>query len=220
MVHIDILQLYDYQKSFFPYLCSMTAQETIIRNLARLLTLPQLREQALDVLVYGTCPDALTLTPEQELQLKVQMGKYLRQHMQLNQDLGTIFTYLKENGLHPVLLKGQGSATYYPNPILRATGDLDIWVGETDYEKAKQLMRDFGCQEGDHETPMHASFYLKKTSIEIHRIAQRQFHPLHHRYYKELSAQQLEKPDVACIGGQDIQIPPSSFNAFHTFMHL
>lgn len=196
----------------------MTTQELIIRNLASLLTLPQLQEQGLDVLVYGTCPDALTLTPKQELQLKVQMGKYLRQHLRLNQDLETVFTHLQANGLHPVLLKGQGCATYYPNPVLRATGDLDIYIGEKDYEKAKEVLRTFGCQMTQ-ESEKHQDAHFGQTTLEIHRVTEHLIHPAHHRYYQQLSEKELAQPQIV-TPSVTFPIPPASFNALQIFMHL
>lgn len=198
----------------------MTTEETIIRNVARLLTLPQLQEQGLDVLVYGTCPDALTLTPKQEMQLKVQMGKYLRQHMRLNMDLGTVFTHLQANGLHPVLLKGQGCATYYPNPVLRATGDLDIYIGEKDYEKGKQACQTLGCKECEKETKKHIGYKYGETEIEVHRFVEPLMHPGHHRYYQKLSQEQLATPRTVSLGGVSFPIPPASFNALQCFMHI
>ncbi len=36
--------------------------------------------------------------------------------------------YFAENGFDSCVLKGQGVATYYPNPLLRTSGDIDIWL--------------------------------------------------------------------------------------------
>lgn len=196
----------------------MTVKEAIIRNLARLLTYEQLKEQALAVLVYGTCPSALNLTPQQETEMKVTIGKYMRQHLHLNQDLTTVFAHLKENDLHPVLLKGQGCASYYPNPYLRATGDLDIWIGEKDYEKAKEVLQAFGCEMGL-ESKKHQDATLGETGIEIHRLSENLTHPLHHKYFKRLTEEQLTR-ETGFIPGTTIPIPPPSFQALQVFMHL
>lgn len=198
----------------------MTTEETIIRNIASLLTLPQLQEQGLDVLVYGTCPDALTLTPKQELQLKVQMGKYLRQHLRLNQDLATVFTHLQANGLHPVLLKGQGCATYYPNPVLRATGDLDIWIGKEDYERAKTVVINLCGTDEAEENGKHLEIKYGETVLEIHRIAESLIHPTHKSFFEKYSTEQLNNPQQVSLNGTCFEIPGKQFQALHVFMHL
>lgn len=194
----------------------MTVEETIITNLARRLTYAQLKEQALAVLVYGTCPQALQLTPAQEAELKVLTGKYMRQHMRLNQDLNTVFTYFREHGLKPVLLKGQGCASYYPNPLLRATGDLDIWIGQKDYPRAREVAFALCGTRNADESPKHLHLKYQETSLEIHRVAEVLIHPLHHRYYQQLSQ--------AALSGEcqhiPYAIPARDFNALQVFMHL
>jgi len=49
-------------------------------------------------------------------------------HQRLNADIVKVFTFLKENHFTPILFKGQGNATFYPNPQLRQCGDIDVWV--------------------------------------------------------------------------------------------
>lgn len=38
-------------------------------------------------------------------------------------------TYFRKEGFESCILKGQGVAAYYPNPLLRTSGDIDIWLG-------------------------------------------------------------------------------------------
>lgn len=33
-----------------------------------------------------------------------------------------------DSGFHTCLLKGQGNALYYPNPFVRQSGDIGLWV--------------------------------------------------------------------------------------------
>ena len=46
----------------------------------------------------------------------------------LNQRAVETVAYFKEEGFESCILKGQGVATYYPNPLLRTSGDIDIWL--------------------------------------------------------------------------------------------
>lgn len=67
---------------------------------------------------------------------------------QLNQLLDRTASHfseqLRENGVQAVLLKGQGVATLYPHPKRRQCGDIDLFVGVEQFEKAKQLFQKWG----------------------------------------------------------------------------
>ncbi len=46
----------------------------------------------------------------------------------LNQRAVETGKYFESDGFENCILKGQGVATYYPNPLLRTSGDIDIWL--------------------------------------------------------------------------------------------
>lgn len=47
---------------------------------------------------------------------------------------------LEQNNIPYVIMKGVASAAYYPQPLLRISGDVDFFVCAQDIEKAKQLL--------------------------------------------------------------------------------
>jgi hypothetical protein len=57
-------------------------------------------------------------------------------HELLNDRLIRIIALLQAEGIHPILLKGQGVAQNYPNPARRQCGDIDLYIGKKDYKKA------------------------------------------------------------------------------------
>ena len=50
------------------------------------------------------------------------------QNRLLNQRCIELSATLKEQGFDTCILKGQGNALMYPNPLLRTSGDIDIWT--------------------------------------------------------------------------------------------
>ena len=66
-------------------------------------------------------------------------------HSQMNMTLQLLVPALRNAGIEPVLLKGQGLAKYYPTPELRQCGDIDIYVGEENYEKAYDAILPIVC---------------------------------------------------------------------------
>ncbi len=70
-------------------------------------------------------------------------------------------------GYRSCILKGLGNALMYPNPLLRMSGDIDIWVDGS----RKNITRLLKSMKVDaHENYKDASFYYKDVNIEVHFI--------------------------------------------------
>ena len=54
-------------------------------------------------------------------------------HVKLNRNISRLVALFREAGIDPVLLKGQGIALNYPEPMLRECGDIDLYVGPEQY---------------------------------------------------------------------------------------
>ena len=55
-----------------------------------------------------------------------------RRNLQLNEAVVKVSGYFKRNGFETCILKGQGNALMYPNPLHRTPGDIDILVSGKD----------------------------------------------------------------------------------------
>lgn len=86
-----------------------------------------------------------------------------------------LFQYLKDEGLHPLVVKGIVCRNIYPNPDYRMSGDEDVLIPSEEFEHCHQVMLEYGmclsnpeCDiEHDYEIP-----YGKKGSplyIELHK---------------------------------------------------
>lgn len=80
--------------------------------------------------ILDTLPSDISV-PLQEMPLDM-MARYAT----ANNALIVAVTALRKNGIDPVLLKGQGVSRHYPFPALREHGDIDLYVGVENYEKA------------------------------------------------------------------------------------
>lgn len=62
----------------------------------------------------------------------------------LNQSkVESVFALLRSFGVEGILVKGWTAARYYPNPVLRPSGDIDICVRQSDYETAARALSSF-----------------------------------------------------------------------------
>ena len=138
--------------------------------------------------------------------------------------LSQAWTALEQNDIHPVLLKGFGLAQYYPQPHLRQWGDIDIYVGKTNFHKACAILRETfdGVKHTKHDDDdyKHYNFEFDNVVLELHRVNIHFTHPKDRRYYEQLETkyQTYEGPKFD-INGLEITVPENTFNVFFVFIH-
>ena len=82
------------------------------------------------------------------------------------------FLQILEAGNIPyVILKGTAAAMYYPNPMLREMGDVDVYVPERFHEKVRELLlkESYQQQEGNEHYKRHSNFSKDGIEYELHR---------------------------------------------------
>lgn len=147
----------------------------------------------------------------------------LRTYALLNTSVAEATDLLRSAGFHPVLLKGQAYAHYYPRPELRQCGDIDFYVGEDDYRPASEATQRFGWESREPFIPTnkHYGCSLHGIRIELHRVAALLAFPLANRRFQTWSRRQLA--GTLCqvsIGGKDIATPSPLFDVVFVFLHL
>lgn len=84
----------------------------------------------------------------------------------LNKILVKVCRRFEQEGMPGVVLKGQGVAALYPNPLHRTSGDIDLWVKGTRTEIINYARR--FCPHGE-ALYHHVDFnVLKEVDIELH----------------------------------------------------
>lgn len=58
----------------------------------------------------------------------------------MNEYLARLIERLRKDDVYALLVKGQGIAQCYEKPLWRASGDIDLLLSDTNYEKAKQVL--------------------------------------------------------------------------------
>ena len=154
--------------------------------------------------------------------------KSTQMHELINSTLNQIVNALESEGVHSVLLKGQGVAQNYRIPVSRACGDLDIYTGEVGYKRAFEIIE--SLQEGKPhreaaECIHHLHTSLNGVEVEIHRQAS-----IVHG--KKMNAKFLEwtRQSIDDLFGTDeletwnnngtlIALPSPTFNSFFILHH-
>ena len=149
------------------------------------------------------------------------LGEQIKERNRLvNQRCTEVTELFGEAGFRSCILKGQGNALMYPDPLLRSPGDIDIWVDGT-----RRDIRDFvvsrcaGAQDGE----LHIQFPIfGDVPVEVHYKPRYSSVP---GYDKRLQAWFREKAEEQFLhrvrlGDSEICVPTTAFNAVHQMSHI
>ena len=90
-------------------------------------------------------------------------------NIKANSILVELLTELEENGIESYLLKGQGIAQNYPNPLDRICGDIDLYFTPGNFEKAMEHFSSKEVPIEDHSEDSHAETAYKGVKVELHK---------------------------------------------------
>lgn len=171
--------------------------------------------------------EALAARVPQELkeQIKPFLMRNVLMHRLLNATLTKVVTALREGGVESVLLKGQGVARNYPQPELRQCGDIDLYVGLENAEKAHDLLAPMAVKiDAKERIPIDKHYHVTMpggVEIEIHRYTQKHCVRRIDALYQEASDKATSENLVVCdFDGVLVNTPAADFNAYFIFDHL
>ena len=204
----------------------VAANEVSSRDLGEVLKLAKAQTVmgliANEVMTRGEFAALLSPTSKDRLTLMVQENyvTYLR----LNAVLLSIVLELREHGVDPVLLKGQGISKYYLIPELRQCGDIDIYVGQENFEKACDVIGSMSTPEdhqGDIPSLKHYHTRIGHAFIEIHRYTDVYWPKRYDRVYQKISDAGMHA-DLVPLDFVDAEVstPAVDFNVFFIFNHF
>lgn len=120
-----------------------------------------------------------------------------------------------EWGRQTCILKGQGNARLYPDPLSRAPGDVDIWV-EGGRDSVICLLKEKGVK--GRAIRHHMEFTSeRKVTVEIHfQPASGSFCPSHDRNLQQWLAQEIQHTEEY----DGYHVPTARFNRVMQLSHL
>lgn len=159
--------------------------------------------------------------------------KIERRNKKINQDTADVSSWMLHNGFETCLLKGQGNALLYPNPLLRTPGDIDLWTRSKKLSRAKDnvdAIISFAKNNGQRDTRAvyhHVTgLEWNGTEIELHYRPQFLQNFVHNARLQRLF---IQNADVqfnhnVMIGGHLVAVPTPRFNVVfqlsHIYIHL
>lgn len=148
------------------------------------------------------CSDALTM-------------KYVSKNIRLMWEQQQLATVLKE--IPYVILKGSCAAVYYPEPLRRALGDIDLLVNPIDYKAAQINLERAGYLKIESDD-RHIHYIHNDSTIELHK----RFATLNTTEQERLLDGWLysTKPVIAQIGKYTFPMPPDDLNGLVLLTHI
>jgi len=110
------------------------------------------------------------VTQEWLLQFIGQTLQIEQQNKDMNVFLARLIELLRQQDVYAVLVKGQGIAQCYEKPLWRASGDVDLLLSDSNYEKAKKVLIPLADEvENEYKTFKHLGMTMKGGYVvELH----------------------------------------------------
>lgn len=181
------------------------------------------KQALLGVLFYGIKRLPKELAPEQKLLMQwMVMAEMIRkQNIRLFQDSVKVCQNFENEGFAKCILKGQGNALLYPDPYMRTSGDIDIYLNG-----GRKLVMQYINKVCPNQVMRyhHVDFPVMKTAIEVHFTPSYMFFPVHNRrmqkWFKEVMDLQCSNVVTLPDGYGEITVTTTSFNVIYILSHL
>ena len=107
----------------------------------------------------------------QEIVLQI-VGEALQieqQNASMNNFIGALINKLRKSDIYTLLVKGQGTAQCYERPQWRTCGDVDLFLSEDNYDKAKKLLTAIASSvEVESIASKHLGMTIDEWVVELH----------------------------------------------------
>lgn len=100
--------------------------------------------------------------------IKEQLNGTLARNIQVNYEHTHIHSIMREEGIPYVILKGFAAALYYPDPLMRAMGDVDFLVLPGDIERAGAALEKNGFELVKENHDCHKVYTANGCRYEMH----------------------------------------------------
>lgn len=180
--------------------------------------------------VVGVCADGIERLPEDQRPPKdiavrwaVMTAQIEDRNRRLNRQAVALQEKFRRAGFRSCIFKGQGvAASYYPNPLHRQSGDVDIWL-----DGGKEKIISYIRSVSPHETVSyhHIDFKaLKDPSVEVHFFPSYLKNPFHNHkmlaYWREETGRQMEHLVELPEGAGSITSPTDDLNHIALLAHI
>lgn len=186
-----------------------------------------LYEISISQTVEGVVYDGILMLPKEHLppyqillRWTAKIDGVERYNKKMRQNLSILVSGLSQNNIPYLLLKGLGLAENYRKPLLRVSGDVDLYFpSEGSYRQANELLKSKGCdiQKGDH----NSVFYnFNSIQVEHHTKMIDVFNPFCQKIINDYIAKEEYSFRELNMHNQNVRIPSYLMAQVQTNAHI
>lgn len=113
--------------------------------------------------------DTLNVPLELKLQIIGEALQIEQQNKEMNSFIATLVDKMRKADIYTLMVKGQAVAQCYERPLWRASGDVDLYLSDDNFKKAKSFFRPLvPAFDPDNDYTSHINMTLEPWVIEIH----------------------------------------------------
>ena len=87
----------------------------------------------------------------------------------MNQFIAVLANKMRQTGIYTILVKGQGVAQCYEHPLWRSCGDVDLFLNDANYIKAKEFLIPLATSVGKEGVrEKHLGMTIDSWAVELH----------------------------------------------------
>ena len=141
----------------------------------------------------------------------------------MNYFIGVLVEKMRKAGIYTVLVKGQGVAQCYERPLWRSCGDVDFFLDDENYERAKRFLKPLAASvEEEYVREKHLGMAIDPWVVELHG---RLYSGLSGRIERELDdvlRETFGKGLVRCWKDGETEVPLLAVenDVFYVFTHI
>lgn len=155
-----------------------------------------------------------------------QSAQIVRNNCLVNNIQAKVCQSLTDLNIDHVILKGQGVAQNYPNPMLRCCGDIDLFFTIENYERSKDVLKPLATKIEDKPFSKECLLTIDGVDVELHGAMTSGINKAADKHLQTILNNVLNEGDTRrCnILGKAVTLPSANFDAIyiltHTIRHL
>lgn len=141
----------------------------------------------------------------------------------MNSFVEELFSILNEACVYSLLVKGQGIAQCYERPLWRASGDVDLFLDEIGYNKAKEFLIPIADKvDEEKKYNLHLEMSIKSWPVELHGTLRAGLWKSLDKIIDSIQIKTFDDGEVRIWNNSSVDIPlPSVDNdVFLVFSHI
>ena len=164
-----------------------------------------------------------TITKEDAAKFIHSVVKAEKINKAMNEYIAKLITYLRDNDISPLLVKGQGLAWCYERPQWRMSGDVDLIVAREAYKKAVDILKKIASSfDNERDSDLHISLDIGNGIVEMHGTLDMHYLKRVDRAVDEIFRKTFENKEVRVwtVDEVPIEVPKPDNDVIFVFTHI